>query len=94
MTLTISDIQHINDLPLIWVSHFIYYFSECHYAECRYAECHYAEYHYAVYRCAECYGAKFDRKTFLFAVALAKEAKASIAIVIVASIFANMTFPV
>jgi hypothetical protein len=33
-------------------------------------------------------------KTFVFAVPPAKEAKASIAIVIVASIFANMTFPV
>ncbi len=39
-----TDIQH-NDahhniaLPLCRVSHFIYYYAECHYAECRYAEC-------------------------------------------------------
>jgi hypothetical protein len=39
MTLSISDIQHDNDLPsyrvsLCGVSHFIYANAECHYGEC------------------------------------------------------------
>jgi hypothetical protein len=37
------------------VSHFIYYYAECHYAECHYAECHYAECHYAECHYAECH---------------------------------------
>jgi hypothetical protein len=35
MTLTIHDIEHINALPLCWVSHFIYWHAEWHYAEYR-----------------------------------------------------------
>ncbi len=36
------------------MSHFIYYYAECHFAECRYAECCYAECRYAECRYAEC----------------------------------------
>ncbi len=41
VTLGISDSQHKRPLalPLCWVSHFIFYYAECHYAERRYAEC-------------------------------------------------------
>ncbi len=39
VTLSLNDIQHNNALPLCSVSHFIYYYAECHYAECRYADC-------------------------------------------------------
>ncbi len=43
MTLSKSDTQHNNALPLCWVSHFIYCYAECHYAECHSAWCRYAE---------------------------------------------------
>jgi hypothetical protein len=57
VTLSISDTQHNNALPLYWmslcsVSCFIYYYAECHHAECRYAECRYVECHGAVCACA------------------------------------------
>ncbi len=41
-------------LSLIWVSHFIYYYADCHYGECRYGECRYAECRYAECLYAEC----------------------------------------
>ncbi len=49
MTLSISDIQHKNDLPLClvllcWVPHFIYDYAECRCAECCNAECRDAKY--------------------------------------------------
>ncbi len=52
MTVSINDTQRNNALLLCCVSHFIYYFAECHYAECHYAECRNAECRYA-----ECRGA-------------------------------------
>ncbi len=44
VTLSISDTQHNNALPLCWVSLcwvlcFIYCYDEYHYVECHYAEC-------------------------------------------------------
>ncbi len=40
LTVSIKDTQHSSALllclvSLCWVSHFIYYYAECHYAECR-----------------------------------------------------------
>ncbi len=54
----------------LWrVSHFSYYYAECHYAECHYAECHnaechYAECHYAKRHYAECRGTKIAKLFF------------------------------
>jgi hypothetical protein len=66
MTLSISNTQLNNSLPLYWVllclvSRFINCYAECHYAEYHYVECHYAlchnaECHYAGCRHAECRG--------------------------------------
>jgi hypothetical protein len=52
VTLSISDTQQNNILPLCRVSRFIYYCAEFCYAQCRYAKCRYAECRYAAYRCA------------------------------------------
>jgi len=43
VTLSISDTHHNSTLLLCRVSHFIYYYAECHHAVCRYAECRYGE---------------------------------------------------
>ncbi len=40
------------------MSHFVYYYLECHCVECHYAECHYAECHYAECHYAECHYAE------------------------------------
>ncbi len=60
-----NDAQHNNTLPLCYVSHLIYCYSEspnaeCHYAqrryaECRYGECHYDEIHYSESHNGECH---------------------------------------
>ncbi len=42
------------------MSHFIFYYVECHYAECRYDECRYDEGRYAECRFAECRGALYN----------------------------------
>jgi hypothetical protein len=45
VTLSISDSQHNNALPLCWVSFILSvgvlftFFAECHYGECHYAKC-------------------------------------------------------
>jgi hypothetical protein len=43
VTLSVSDSQHNNALPIFWVSRFIYYYAECHYTKCHYAACRRAE---------------------------------------------------
>ncbi len=68
VTLSISDTQLNNALPLDLVSRFIHYYSERHYAKCHYDEPHYAERHsaecygerhYAVFHYTKCRGAVF-----------------------------------
>ncbi len=74
VTLSISDTQLNNALPLDLVLGFINYYSErhyakyhyaeshyaeCHSAECYYGERHYGERHYAVFHYTKCRGAVF-----------------------------------
>ncbi len=44
VTLSIDDTQHAYALPLCSVSHFMYYYAECHYADFHYADCRDATY--------------------------------------------------
>ncbi len=57
------------------MSHFIYFFAECHYAECHCAACSYAKCRYAECRYAECCGAHCGAIKASFDVNWGKEEK-------------------